>query len=118
MSPSTSRSAAMYLHDILQSVRAIRGFCEGKTYENYLSDLLLRSAVERQIEIIGEALNQLGRFDPGTQARVRNFRNIIGFRNILIHGYAELDDSLVWSAISEKLPELEDDVSALLAELG
>ncbi|MFC3104613.1 HepT-like ribonuclease domain-containing protein [Salinisphaera aquimarina] len=44
---------------------------------------MLRSAVERQFEIIGEALNQLGKLDPATQARVRNFRNIIGFRNIL-----------------------------------
>jgi uncharacterized protein with HEPN domain len=95
-----SRSAAMYLHDMLRSARAIQQFSEGRDYQDYLSDLLFRSGVERQFEIIGEALNQLGKIDPGAQARVRNFQSIIGFRNILIHGYAELDDSLVWNAIA------------------
>lgn len=108
----------MYLHDMLQAARAIRRFSDGRTYEDYVSDLMLRSAVERQFEIIGEALNQLGKFDPATQARIRNFRNIIGFRNILIHGYAELDESLVWNAVTDKLPELEEDASKLLDELG
>lgn len=108
----------MYLHDILQAAHGIRRFRDGKTYDDYVSDLMFRSAVERQFEIIGEALNQLGKFDPATQARVRNFRNIIGFRNILIHGYAELDDSLVWNALTTKLPQLEEDASELLAELG
>jgi len=108
----------MYLYDMLQSARGIRRFSEERTYDDYVSDLMFRSAVERQFEIIGEALNQLGKLDPATQARVRNFRNIIGFRNILIHGYAELDDSLVWNAVTDKLPELEEDVSKLLDELG
>jgi uncharacterized protein with HEPN domain len=79
---------------------------------------LLRYGVERQFEIIGEALNQLGKINPAIQARVHNFQNIIGFRNILIYGSAELDDSLVWNALTDKLPELEQDVSILLQELG
>ena len=77
---------------------------------------MLRAATERQFEIIGEALNQLRRHSPALAARVREHEKIIGFRNILIHGYAVVDDAVVWSAASEKLPLLLADVAALLAE--
>ncbi|ROO27054.1 hypothetical protein SAOR_09595 [Salinisphaera orenii MK-B5] len=113
-----SRDVAMYLYDMQRAAKAIREFCRDKTYPQYSRDLLLRSAVERQFEIIGEALNKLGRLDPAAQARVRDYRNIISFRNILIHGYAELDDGLVWSAVIDRLPQLETDVNALIAEFG
>lgn len=113
-----SRNTAAYLFDMAQAAQAIREFSEGRTYAQYCSDLLLRSGVERQFEIMGEALNQLGKFDPTTQKRISNYQNIISFRNVLIHGYAELDDELVWDAITNKLPLFEQEVMALLDELG
>jgi uncharacterized protein with HEPN domain len=79
---------------------------------------MLRSAVERQFEIIGEALSQLARSSPVLAARIPELRRIIGFRNALIHGYDQIDDDGVWRAIGTDLPALRADVAALLAELG
>jgi len=91
-------------------------FAAGKQWNDYRQDELLRAGVERQFEIIGEALTQLRRHSPELAARIREHEKIIGFRNILIHGYAVIEDAVVWSAVSEKLPLLLDDVAALLAE--
>jgi uncharacterized protein with HEPN domain len=67
---------------------------------------MLRSAVERQFEIVGEALNQLSKTDPATARKVPDLRRIVAFRNILVHGYATVDDALVWQLLNDKLPEL------------
>lgn len=91
-------------------------FVAGKQWCDYRQDELLRAGVERQFEIIGEALTQLRRHSPELAERIREHEKIIGFRNILIHGYAVIEDEVVWSAASEKLPLLPDDVAALLAE--
>jgi len=75
---------------------------------------MLRAAVEREFEIIGEALAQLTKLDPGLATRISQHRTIIDFRNILIHGYAEVDDRLVWDVLETKLPVLRREVDALL----
>jgi uncharacterized protein with HEPN domain len=56
---------------------------------------MLRSAVERQFEIIGEALSQLAKIDPAVAARIPDLRRIVGFRNVLIHGYDRMDAASV-----------------------
>ena len=66
----------------------------------------MRSGVERQFQIIGEAIRQLARVDPAMAERIPAFRNIIAFRNFIVHGYALLDDALVWRAVEEELPVL------------
>ena len=81
-------------------------------------DPLLRSAVERQFEIIGEALNQLSKLDADLAAGIPDLRRIVAFRNILIHGYATVDDALVWQALTEKLPDLAKTVRDLLMSIG
>jgi uncharacterized protein with HEPN domain len=78
----------------------------------------VRAAVERQFEIIGEALNQLSKVAPGIAQRVSDRRQIIGLRNILIHGYAAIDHGRVWHIAQSSLPGLCQEVSVLLAELG
>lgn len=78
---------------------------------------MLRSAVERQFEIIGEALNQLRRIDPALAARIPGLGRVIGFRNVLIHGYDEIDSPGVWRVVETDLPPLRDRVAGLLAEL-
>ena len=89
-----------------------RSRCRG-----YADNPLVRSAVERQFEIIGEALNQLSKVAPNIAHRIPHIRDIIGFRNVLIHGYAAIDDARVWHIAQTSLPGLRDAVSALLAEL-
>ena len=74
---------------------------------------MLRSAVERQFEIVGEALNRLSRADPGTADRIGDLPRIVAFRNVLVHGYATIDDAIVWEVATERLPML----IALLGDL-
>ena len=83
-----------YLFDIQAAAHRLDAFTSGKTFADYEKDPMLQPAVERQFEIVGEALAQLARIDPAS--RVSEYRRIIGFRNILIHGYADLDQRLVW----------------------
>ncbi len=75
---------------------------------------MLRAAVERQFEIIGEALAQLARVDAAVAERISDYRRIISFRNILIHGYADVDNGLVWDIVETKLPPLQRDIALLL----
>jgi uncharacterized protein with HEPN domain len=72
--------------------------------------------VERQFEIVGEALNQLSRTAPDLAAQVPDSARIIAFRNILIHGYAIVDDEIVWRATQENVPALRAALDALLGK--
>ena len=75
---------------------------------------MLRAAVEREFEIIGEALGQLGKLDAELAAAISEHRAIVAFRNILVHGYAEVDDRLVWDVVETKLPTLIREIDTLL----
>lgn len=103
-----------YLYDIQQAAEFIASFTAGKTFADYEADALLRSAVERQFEIIGEALARLARLDETLASRISEHRRIIAFRNILIHGYTDIDHRIVWDIIESKLPRLRHEVTALL----
>ena len=103
-----------YLFDILQAAKNLDQFSHDKAFSHYETDALLRSAVERQFEIIGEALRRLAKEDPETAARVAEYERIISFRNILVHGYAEIDDRLVWDILQSKLPNLLEQVESRL----
>lgn len=108
--------AKKYLYDIRQAASCIADFTAGKRLEDYRRDAMLRSAVERQFEIIGEALAQLAKLDETIVARISEHRRIIAFRNILIHGYADVDAGLVWDIVEGKLPVLHREIEALLGE--
>ena len=108
------RSAAL-LWDVLTAVQRIQGFVAAKTWDDYATDVLLRSAVERQFEIAGEAMSALRKHDPATAGRVPDAHKMIGMRNILIHGYAEVDDRLVWDMVQSRLSVLLQQVDDLLA---
>jgi uncharacterized protein with HEPN domain len=102
-----------YLYDIEQAAARLRTFVSGKSLEGYLSDDMLRAAVERQFEIIGEAVGKMAGIDSESAGRIRNYRQLIAFRNVLIHGYAEVDDRLVWDLIESHLPLLLEDIESL-----
>lgn len=104
-----------YLYDIVRAAASAQGFVSGKSFANYTADAMLCSAVERQLEIVGEALAQLARTDPATASKISEYQRIIAFRNILIHGYAEIDHRIVWNVLELKLPILRREAEALLS---
>ena len=108
--------AAKLIWDAQQALQRIQRFVARKDFAAYQSDELLRSAVERQFEILGEALNQLSRLDPNMAEKIPDLPRIVAFRNILIHGYASVDDRLVWGVVESRLKPLLDVVAALLSE--
>ena len=93
------RDVKKYLYDISEACRLIEEFTAGKAYVDYHTDPLLRSAVERQFEIIGEALRLLLQCDSAMKERISNAPRIIDFRNRLIHGYATVSDEVVWGVV-------------------
>lgn len=103
-----------YLFDIQQAARRIADFVKSRDFSDYEADPMLRAAVERQFEIIGEALRRLLTEDPPTAARISEHARIIAFRNILAHGYADIDDRIVWGIVQSNLPSLLMDVESLL----
>ena len=105
-----------YVYDIRRAALRISEFTSGKHFEDYQNDAMLRSAVERQFEIIGEALVRLVRLDEEFVSRISEHRRIIAFRNILIHGYADVDDRLVWDVVQTKIPVLLHDLQRLTPE--
>ncbi len=105
-----------YLWDVIKAAALIREFVSASTFDDYLGDVLLRSAVERQFQIIGEALAQLARRDPETANNIPELHHIVAFRNILVHGYADVDDELVWGVLETSLSDLRERMRALLGE--
>jgi uncharacterized protein with HEPN domain len=105
-----------YLFDIQQACDLLLQFTKGKSFADYSADPLLRSAVERQFEIVGEALSQLLRSEPTIASRISDTRRIIAFRNRLIHGYDSLADEIVWGVLETNLPALHHEVRTLLDE--
>ena len=110
--------APKLLEDIRAAAAYILDKTGGKTLDQYLADDLLRPAVERHFEIIGEALNRLGKHDPASLEQIPDHVQIIAFRNILIHGYHAIDDRRVWDAIENSVPKLLQQVEELLSEAG
>lgn len=102
------------LEDIRDAAAFILEVAQGKSLDSYSGDRLLRQAVERNFEIIGEALKRLAVLDPATAERIGDHRQIIAFRNVLIHGYDLVDHSLVWSSIVTHVPKLLHEVEQLL----
>jgi uncharacterized protein with HEPN domain len=107
-----------YLWDVQQAAEAIDKFTAGHDANSYAEDAFVQAAVERKFGIIGDALNRLSKVDPALAERVPHLRTIVGFRNVLIHGYALVDHARVWHIRATLLPDLHATVSTLLADLG
>lgn len=87
---------------------------EPRTYYNYQKNSLLKRAVERNLEIIGEAINRILKEDPDFP--VENARRIIGLRNQIIHGYDSISDENIWGIITGYLPRLKSDIDLMIKE--
>ena len=103
-----------YLYDIQYAIGLLKEFTGDKKFADYERNTMMRSAVERQFEIIGEAMAQLAKLDPALASRISKYQRIISFRNVLIHGYADVDNRLVWDVIQTNLPTLAHEIDALL----
>jgi uncharacterized protein with HEPN domain len=108
------RDTNAYLYDIIQSCHNIRNFTANIDFQTYEADLLIKSAVERQFIIIGEALHRINRFDPVMYNHIPHVERIVGFRNILVHGYDIVSDQLVWQIVQSHLSELVEICNQLL----
>jgi uncharacterized protein with HEPN domain len=103
-----------YLWDALHAAELISEFTRDQSFADYQAQAMVRSAVERQFEIIGEALNHLAKTTPDTASQIPELPRIVAFRNILIHGYTTVDDALVWQVVTDKLPDLQQTLDRLL----
>lgn len=111
------RDPRVHLLDVLEAAQNVQAFMAGRDRTVYDDDLLLRSAVERQLQIMGEAMSRLRREDAAVAARVPDAAKIVGFRNVLVHGYDIVDREQVWTAITIEVPMLIVSTTGLLAEL-
>ena len=108
-----TETALKYLSDILQAIELIEDFTKSiSTYDEFLNDLKTRSAVERQLSIIGEAVNKYDSHLPVNP--LSNARKIVGFRNRLIHAYDAVDASMIWAIIKNYILPLKEEVKLLL----
>ena len=112
----SEKHPAKYLWDAAQSAARIERFRHGRSFEDYLSDEMFRAAVERQFEIIGEALVGLRRIAPELAAKVPDLTDIIAFRNILVYAYSEIRHDRVWQVIERDLPDLRATLERLLTD--
>lgn len=106
------------LLDALEACQAIQAFLAGRAFTDYERNLMLRSAVERQFEIIGEALNHAETEQPDLVSLIPDLRRIVGLRNRIIHGYDSVDDQLLWQVVHSHVPTLAKQLEQLLAADG
>jgi uncharacterized protein with HEPN domain len=105
-----------YLFDIQNAICSVEGYFEEgkKIISEYEKNDMLQKAVERQIEIIGEAVNRLSKMDP--DLKITNARRIVDTRNYMIHGYDKVSNEIIWSIVIKHLPLLKNEVDVLLED--
>src|SRR5438045_3592546 len=98
------REIKKYLFDIQTSIKSINEYLgEGKDFSKYQDNKLLRRGIEREIEIIGEAMSRIIKLNP--DIKIENARKIIDARNWVIHGYDKVDDVVIWGIVSIHIPK-------------
>ena len=105
-----------HLHDILDAINEIESFFgeKPKYFNEFCNDMCLRRAVERDIEIIGEAMNRILKEDKNIA--ITNSRKIVDARNYIIHGYDSLSADILWSIVLNHLPKLKEEAQILLEQ--
>jgi len=112
---NTERHRKKLLTDILQAIEEIDLFFEGtRSFETYKNDLKLRKAVERELEIIGEAMNRL--LELESEVAITDSRKVVNLRNRIIHGYDNVVDEVIWGVLSKHIPTLKTEVIQLLEQ--
>jgi len=103
-----------FLYDIKLAIDDIESYfaTETRTFDNYTKNSLLKRAIERNLEIIGEAINRILKDDPSFP--IENAKKIIGLRNQIIHGYDSVSDENIWGIIMIHLPKLKSEINSLI----
>ena len=103
-----------WLKDIEQAIMEINSFIpEIKNFKDFQKDIKTRRAVERNIEIIGEAMSRILKIDPNI--KISHTRKIVDTRNRIIHGYDSVSEDILWGIVIRNLPDLEREVKILLS---
>ena len=102
-----------HYYDAREAARAIMSFAAGRTYDDYYRDEMLSSAIERKFEIINEDLARIRRKRPEDLSVIGDWPAIIGFRNILVHAYEHIEDSVVWGIVSGQLPRFLEQLESI-----
>lgn len=110
------RSWQLCLWDARRAAQAVPRFVEGKRYEDYLSDELLRLAIERQMITVGEAIRAALAIDPSLSHHIPDASQIIAFRNRIVHGYFDVSNETVWDVVVNQLPSLIATIERLLPD--
>lgn len=111
-----SKSPDVFLELALTALRRVPRFLGGRSLDAYLTDEMCQAAVERQIEVAGDALGQLRKFAPALFERIPDGALVVAFRNVLAHGYATLDHERVYDAATNKVHGLSETLQLLLDE--
>jgi uncharacterized protein with HEPN domain len=100
-----------WLYDIQEAINEIDSYFSQhpKDFNHYKSNVLLKRAIERDLEIIGEAINRILRTDP--EFPIENAKRIVGLRNQIIHAYDNISDENIWAIISKHIPLLKDEIN-------
>jgi uncharacterized protein with HEPN domain len=103
----------IFLYDIKESIESIENYLgEKRDFNIYIADKMLRRAVEREFEIIGEAMNRIEKID--STIYISSKKQIINMRNRVIHGYDKIDNEIIWGTIIRHLPNLKQEIETLL----
>lgn len=108
--------AGAHLWDAAEAARLVQRFARDTAEAEFTSNLMVRSAVERQLEVLGEALNRLRRDDAETASRIPDLDRIVGMRNVLAHEYGDIDYEIVWRAATISVPSLVPVLDELVEE--
>lgn len=104
------------LHDVLEAAKSIESYTRELNEDSFYKNGMAQAATERKFEIIGEALSRIAKLDHSILEGIPDHRRIIGFRNVIAHGYDQIDPGVVWDAIVNHLPALVARVKDLVED--
>jgi uncharacterized protein with HEPN domain len=110
------RNPKKYLYDIINCSEFVLQLTKDKTVDDYKNNRVFRSALERELQMIGEAMLQLDHMSPEMVEKISEHRSIIGFRHVLVHGYDSLDPDTVWNVVETKIALLLEQAKELLQQ--
>ncbi|MCK6449404.1 MAG: DUF86 domain-containing protein [Alphaproteobacteria bacterium] len=108
---------ADYLADVVRAAELVASFTDGYSFERFLKDPLVQSAVLRQLQIVGEACRRISAEFQSEHPEIP-WQKIVGMRNVIVHDYQDVEFEVVWSVVTTFLPDVRAKMSAILTAIG